>query len=190
MNKLYWRFLDWLARASQGEWLTFLFGLLLLCALVLFGITKAIAGEMTFTWTAPPTNCNGTPITDLAGYQLMWGVAKVDVNDPAATTYTARGLAPGRWWAGITAVNSKGEVSPILMPVYKDVAPEDFKTKDTTVYTLVKRTDRLVLLAVGNAPLGTQCIADQSVNGHYAIPRTAVTWYGSVKPDIVFALCE
>lgn len=150
----------------------------------------ASAGEMAFTWQAPPSNCNGTPVTDLAGYQIIYGTAKVDIADPAATSYTARGLTPGRWWAGITAYNSKGEVSPILMPVYKDIAPADFKTKSTEVFTVVKRTDRLVLLSVGNAPLGTPCLADQSVNGHYAIPRSVVTWYGSVKPDIVFALCD
>jgi hypothetical protein len=158
--------------------------------LALFAALSADAGEMQFSWTKPTTNCNGTPLTDLAGFQLIWGMGRAEVMDPAATTYTAKGLLPGRWWAGITSVNSQGEVSPILMPVYKDIAPEDFKTREATVYTLVKRTDRMVMLPVGTAPIGTQCIADQTANGHYAVPRATVTWSGSVKPDVVFALCE
>ena len=43
--------------------------LLLLCALLLFA-APAWAGHRTASWTAPTTNEDGSPLTDLAGYRL------------------------------------------------------------------------------------------------------------------------
>lgn len=42
---------------------------LLLCALLLFA-APAWAGHRTASWTAPTTNEDGSPLTDLAGYRL------------------------------------------------------------------------------------------------------------------------
>ena len=43
--------------------------LLLLCALLLFA-APAWAGHRTASWTAPTTNEDGTPLTDLAGFRV------------------------------------------------------------------------------------------------------------------------
>ena len=43
--------------------------LLLVCALLLLA-APAWAGHRTVSWTAPSTNEDGTPLTDLAGYKL------------------------------------------------------------------------------------------------------------------------
>ena len=66
-------------------------------ALLLILIVPLMAWAQTITvqlsWTAPTTNVDGTPITDLAGYTIYAGptwdtmVTVVQVNDPAATSH-------------------------------------------------------------------------------------------------------
>ena len=47
----------------------------------------AFAASVSLTWTAPTTNEDGSPLTDLAGYRLYWGnssgtyVSTVDVGN-------------------------------------------------------------------------------------------------------------
>jgi hypothetical protein len=54
---------------------------------------------------------------------------------------------------------------------------------------VIKTKNRFVLLPVGTVPANTPCDTTQSVNGHYAVPRDAVTWSGTVEPDVVVAQC-
>ena len=61
---------------------------------------------------------------------------------------------------------------------------------DQVVYTVVKQVDRFIMLPVGTVASGTECIADQTVNGYKVIPRSAVQWSGSVRPDVVVAVCS
>lgn len=167
--------------------LLFMSALLLFSLLAMFA-TRAYAGELPVTWVAPTKNCDGTPLTNLAGYKLRWGQTIETIADPAATSRTITALAPGNWWVSIAAYNAAGEESQFVS-ASKVVTAAEFRTISADVFTIVKRTDRLVLLKVGTAPIGTQCIADQTVNGHYAVPRSAVTWSGLVRPDIVVAQC-
>lgn len=171
-------------------------GATLLAVLIAYGkldfgwvIPNASAGEVEITWTKPERNCDGTPLTNLAGFRAYWWPNMAELANPAASAFTIPGLAPGRWWVSVTAYNSAGEESYFAGPAYKDVLPADFKTVAPTVYTVVKAVDRFVLLPVGTVPLGVVCDATNSVNGSYVIPRTSVVWSGSVKPDVVVAKC-
>ena len=40
---------------------------------VLFGATPASAGVLDASWTAPTTNTDGSPLTDLASYRVYYG---------------------------------------------------------------------------------------------------------------------
>ena len=67
--------------------------ILALC-LILLG-SPAWATEVQFTWTPPATNCDGSGLTDLAGYVIRWGPVSggpytnnFTVNDPAAVSAT------------------------------------------------------------------------------------------------------
>lgn len=149
-------------------------------------IPSASAGEANLTWEAPTTNCDGSPIGAIQKYDLRYGQSTGEV--PAdLTAWRITGLKPGTWWFSLAAVTADG-VSEFTT-AEKVVAPAEFVTLEPTVYTVVKRTDRFVLLPVGSAPVGTQCIATETLNGHYVIPRSAVTWSGSVRPDVVVAKC-
>lgn len=153
------------------------------------GSCSSRAGEAIMSWTPPVKNCDGTNITDLAGYRAYWSLNQQTIPGTATTTFTIKGLTPGTWWLNVAAYNSKGEESYFAGPVSKTVTAAEFVTVDTVAYTVVKRTDLFVLLPVGTIPKGTPCDATQQVNGKYVVPRGLVTWAGSVQPDVVVASC-
>ncbi len=74
-------------------------------------------GTAQLTWVAPTNNTDGTPLTDLAGYTISFGLSptslsqSVNVTDPSATTYTVTGLSPGTWYFEISAYSSAGTQS-------------------------------------------------------------------------------
>lgn len=71
-------------------------------------------GSAKLAWTAPTTNTDGSPLSDLSGYRIYYGTApsslgrRIDVNNPSAITWTVTDLAPGTWYFALTAVNNGG----------------------------------------------------------------------------------
>ena len=81
--------------------------------LALGALSSAHAGEASLTWIAPTRNCDGTVLTNLAGYQLQWGQSGALV--PSGTlTYSVAGLRPGNWWFSIAATNTAGARSEFV----------------------------------------------------------------------------
>ena len=147
----------------------------------------ANAGEASLTWEKPTTNCDGTPIKEPVSYEIRWGQKRATTT-AGVSTFTALGLAPGDWWFNVAAVDADGLQSDFVTAT-KTIQPADFVTKTTSVFTIIKRVDRLVLLPVGTVALGVQCDSSLVVNGKYGVPRAAVKWSGSVRPDIVVGDC-
>jgi len=166
-----------------------LFRLLLVLTLAVLALwlARAFAGEANLTWVAPTQNCNGTALTNLTGYSLTYGKAKEALpTTPLAKTVT--GLTPGTWWFSLAAVTPTDRSE--FVTVEKVIPPEQFVTKTTTVYTFVKANGGILVLGtLHRVPLGTQCDANQTVNGKYIIPREAVTWSGSSRPVAVLGDC-
>ena len=80
----------------------------------------------TLTWTAPTENTDGTPLTDLAGFKIKYGMSQggpydeeVDIPDPAATTHVVTPLAAGSWFFVSTAYNAIGTESDFSNEVMK-----------------------------------------------------------------------
>lgn len=150
-------------------------------------IPSANAGEATLTWTAPTMRCNGTPLTDLSGYSLTYG-QKREALGVAPLSKTITGLTPGTWWFSLAAVTPTDRSE--FVTVEKVIPPEQFVTKTDIVYTFVRSEGNiLVLPTLHKVAIGTQCNADQSVNGKYVIPRSAVTWSGSARLVAVLGDC-
>src|SRR5256886_701755 len=93
---------------------------------VLFGATPASAGVLDASWTAPTTNTDGSPLTDLASYRVYYGssqpcpgasfseVASPTPNPPANQTVSLRlmGLSKGASYnVAITAVDGNNNES-------------------------------------------------------------------------------
>jgi len=191
---------SWLSRKSTN--LTVV-GWLFFAAMILSA--PAMAGDMTLRWTAPIQNTDGSTLTDLAGYRVKYGSSPtaltqtVQLNNAGLLAYTLTGLAPGTWYAALTAVNTQGVESALSNVVTKAISappppvpqPPVIQVDARNVYSIAKRKDGFVLLVVGTAPAGTQCDPTQSVNGKYVVPRAAVTWTNpSTAPDVVVADCS
>lgn len=69
-------------------------------------------GSVNLTWVAPTRNTDDTPLVNLAGFKIYYGVSSgafstvLDVANAATTTRTISGLAPGRFYVAMTAYNS------------------------------------------------------------------------------------
>jgi hypothetical protein len=81
------------------------------------GVTKAA-----ITWTAPTTNVDGSPLTNLAGFRVQYGSAgctedKLDqsdyVRDAAGKAWTSPDLTAGTWCFAVRAYNAMGLEGPL-----------------------------------------------------------------------------
>jgi hypothetical protein len=70
-------------------------------------------GIATLSWAAPTLDTNGSPITDLAGYNIYYGKTSttltnaIAVNNPSSGSYVIRNLAPGTWYFAVVAYNTQ-----------------------------------------------------------------------------------
>lgn len=160
-------------------------------------------GSVTLVWIAPTENEDGSPLTDLAGFMIYWGTESgvypnsIRIEDPAKTTYLVENLPTGTYEFVATAFNAEGIESRFSDPTTRFVhagvrpaPPEALSVADLTVYTIVKQTNRFVLLPVGTVPIGTSCIPEQNINGMYVVNRDSVQWTGTVQPLVVVADCQ
>jgi hypothetical protein len=101
---------------------------------------------------------------------------------------------PGRWcFVGIHRNNASNE-SDLSNVAFRTVAnvpmpPDSLTVAATTVYYVIQRENRFVLLPVGTIPAGTACINTEYVNGYYAVDRNLVQWSSGTRPLVVVAQC-
>jgi hypothetical protein len=170
----------------------------------------------TFSWQAPTTCSDGTPIAPtattpgcaLTKYTLytapqgqpltVWGTLS-----PTTLSVQATNTPPGTWCGAITASDAAGESaqSPMvcitLGPVPGSPANGSVTlvTSSTIAYMLVAGSNTFGALIVGSVPLGTTCDATQihAVNGvpYYVIPSASVTPTGPItKLTTVLGSCH
>jgi hypothetical protein len=71
-------------------------------------------GSVTLNWTPPTHNEDGSQLTNLAAYRILWsrnGGAfsnSVRINSPSVTRYVVENLTPGTYEFAATAINSAG----------------------------------------------------------------------------------
>jgi hypothetical protein len=98
-------------------------------SLAAFTVTvQAVAtGSATLSWTAPTTNTDGSPLTNLAGYKIYWGPSagnypnSTTLNTAGVTSYVVTNLVPGTWFFVATALNSSGAESSFSSPASKTI---------------------------------------------------------------------
>lgn len=178
---------------------------------VLLCLVSGAAGAetVTLTWVNPTQYEDGSalPAGHIEQTRIEYGTCNgQEFGTPlgsftasgAATTATSPNLSPGVWCfraytraRGVESAPSNVAQKTILQPPPRP--PANLRVSEQTVYTSVKRTDRLVMLPVGTVPGDTACIVTEGVivGGvtYYAVPRVAVRWSGSVRPDIAYARC-
>ena len=81
------------------------------------------SGAITLNWTPPTENTDGTPLTNLAGYDIHYGsqsgdyTQSIPVDNPGLATYVVDNLTPGTYYFTVSAVNSVGTESPVSSEV-------------------------------------------------------------------------
>jgi hypothetical protein len=90
--------------------------------------TPVTPGTATVSWVAPTENVNGTPLTDLAGYNIYYGTNSASLNQKAAvsnagaTAYTVNGLTSGTWYFAVTSYTAGGVESARSPPSSKTIS--------------------------------------------------------------------
>ena len=90
-------------------------------------VTDTASGSITLSWAAPTQNSDGTPLMDLAGYNIYFGLSqgsysnRVHIDNPSVSTYMVENLLPNTYYVVATAVNSLGVESTYSDVVVKTV---------------------------------------------------------------------
>lgn len=69
-------------------------------------------GMAQLSWQAPTTRTDGSPLDDLQGYRIKYGLAPdqlpclVEIRDPGVTTWKVTGLSTGTWYFAVVSFDS------------------------------------------------------------------------------------
>lgn len=89
-------------------------------ALTAFTLAVNQAGttaSVTLNWGAPTTNTDGSALSNLAGYRILYGRSasaldqSVSITNPSVNSYLVDNLATGTWFFAIVSINSTGAES-------------------------------------------------------------------------------
>ena len=138
-------------------------------------------GSSTISWTKPTTNSDGSALTNLSGYKVMFGNSSSalsqskSVSGASVTSTTIPALGAGTWYFAVRAVNSSGVESSNSSVVSKTISSASaaktvaitisggttttLKTVNTSVYEFIKNSDssRSLGRVVGSIALGKPC---------------------------------
>lgn len=148
------------------------------CALFLFAaaffaaaqatIVAAEAAQAVLSWSAPTTNADGTPATDLAGFNLYWGSAPGNydqsLNVGSQTSYTLYNLSDGStYYFAVTAYDTS-----LMESGFSNEASKSFPGQ-TPVYAITATAGSGGTLEALNNPT-----ANQASNGPATVTGVSV----------------
>lgn len=87
----------------------------------------AHSGTATLSWSPPTERADGSPIGDLAGYEVLYGQVSrnydtvIELNNPGLTRYMIENLGPGTWFFAVKAVTTDGLESAPSREVSKTI---------------------------------------------------------------------
>lgn len=170
------------------------------------------AGTATVQWTAPTTNTNGSALTNLAQFKVLYGTSSTSftsyklVDDSTLRTTTVAALTPGTWYFAVRAVNSSGQESDNSNVASKAVAgataagtvgititpaTPTLRTTSTTVYDVVRSGGVWVRgRTVGSIAIGRACLSSFRVNStYYQVTRSDVRITRTPRSTNLVARC-
>jgi len=86
------------------------------------------ATAATLHWEVPVENTNGTPLTDLQGYTIVYGTSPetlnkwVQIADIGTTSYALSDLSPGTWYFAVLSYTASGVNSALSNVVSKTIS--------------------------------------------------------------------
>lgn len=85
-------------------------------------------GSASLSWVAPTQNVDGSALTDLRGFRILYGTNAnalsrvIDVTSPSASSYVVEGLAAATWYFGVKAYTTAGKESAVSNIVSKAIS--------------------------------------------------------------------
>jgi hypothetical protein len=82
-------------------------------------VTQIGTKSATLSWKAPTTNSNGSALTNLAGYRIVWGTSAaamthiITIDSVGVTTHVVTNLGSGTYYFAIMAFTSAGVQSKL-----------------------------------------------------------------------------
>jgi hypothetical protein len=169
-------------------------------------------GTANISWTAPTRNSDGSALTDLASYKVLYGNSSGNLNmskavaDPRATSTSIGSLGQGTWYFAVRAVNSKGVESSNSGTVSKSITgasaaktvaitiagtTASYKTISTTVYDVIMRDGARVRgQVVGSIAKGRPCDSTYFVPpAFYSVNRSDVRLTVTPRSTRVIVRC-
>lgn len=159
-------------------------------------------GSANVSWTPPTTNTNGTALTNLASYKVLYGTSSgaltrvKTVDDPTSRGTSIASLTPATWYFAVRSVNSSGTESANSSLASKAVKGATaaktvtvsvnsssggggaLTTQATNVWDVTRRSDGVYVrhAVVASIPLGKPCYTSFKVGSkHYLISRSDIT---------------
>jgi hypothetical protein len=80
-------------------------------------VSQIANGSAALTWTAPTANTDGSVLSNLAGYTILYGQTEasldrsVTISNPSVTQYQIDNLQSGTWYFSVVSINSDGTQS-------------------------------------------------------------------------------
>jgi hypothetical protein len=98
-------------------------------AMASFSITVSQSGNgaVTLDWTPPNTNTDGSALTNLSGYRIIYGTSpsaltqQINITNPSVSSYVVDGLTANTWYFSVKSVDGAGMESAPSNPVSKQV---------------------------------------------------------------------
>lgn len=148
-------------------------------------------GQVTLSWKPPTINTDGTALTNLAGYRIVYGrdpevLSQVlQAANPSLSAYILDGLAAGVWYFAVKTYTTTGTESDpsniasknvVLAPAQtfsatravdvdvdtKPLPPTELKAVDVLAYEIrPNSTGVLTATRIGLVPLGTKCLSER-----------------------------
>ena len=145
--------------------------------MVLFNAYNIYAANVTLSWIPPTTKADGTPLTDLTGYKIYFGVSSgnytqnIDVGN--VTSYTVTNLSTGTaYYFATTAYDASSNESSFSNEVSKTIAVVTYycdKDNDGYISTSIDGT----CAGTGCEPVGCRITAGNDCNDNN----------GNIKPN-------
>jgi hypothetical protein len=138
----------------------------------IFNTSISLAANVTFSWTPPSTNSDGTTLTDLAGYKVYSGISSrnytqnTDVGN--VTSYTVTNLSVGStYYFVVTAYDTTGNQSSFSNEISRTITVINYYCdKDNDGY-ISSSTDG-TCTGTGCQPAGCQTTAGNDCNDNNA----------------------
>jgi hypothetical protein len=90
-------------------------------------VAPLVIGSATLSWEKPTKNTNGTPLTNLVGYVVRYGLSSAAlgsslvINSASTTQATIENLGSGTWYFEVASLNSAGVQSEFTTVVSKAI---------------------------------------------------------------------